>query len=240
VLATYSKFMMALVAVVSISACSSQSKLTDRNRPIDNPFSESGWEADAGSKNITFRTKKGDESVEVEIPHQYESDLTVPMGSQRSPASAVTEKAGIDYGYVGLKPTMGDREIASTFNSNASVEDEKRKREIEQGLGLQETGDLPNIDESYLGKMDVVKQLFRNKRYEASLIEIDKMIHDYPTDSKLYEMRGTVLDRMGYRDLALRSWKQSLEFKPEQMALKKIVDKREAQRSVASEKVEGK
>ena len=66
------------------------------------------------------------------------------------------------------------------------------------------------------------------------------MIKDYPTDAKLYEMRGTVLDRMGYKDLALRSWKQSLEFKPNQLALKKVVDRREIQRGVASEKTESK
>jgi len=96
------------------------------------------------------------------------------------------------------------------------------------------------MDQSYLAKVDVVKQLFRNNRHEATLIEIDKLIKDYPTNAKLYEMRGTVLDRMGYKDLALRSWKQSLEFRPNQLPLKKIVDRRELQRGVASEKTENK
>lgn len=240
-LATCSKFIIALFAVVVIGGCAGKSGQSDRVRPIDNPFSESGWTSgESASKSITLRTKRGDESVEVEIPNQYDSDLTVPMGGDRAPASESGLKAGVDYSYSALKPTMADHEIATTFNSTGNFEDEKRKREIEQSLGLQESDELPKLDESYLGRLDVVKQLFKSKRYEASLIEIDKLIHQYPTDSKLFEMRGTVLDRLGYRDLALRSWKQSLEFKPDQIALKKLVDKRETQRNVASEKVEGK
>ena len=238
-LATYSKFMMALLAVMTVSGCATRNQ-QEKFRPIDNPFAESGWQASDENKNLTFRTKNGDQTVEVEIPHQYDSDLSVPMNLNKSTVKDQKSNAGVDYSYSEMKPSIADREIASTFNSTGTFEDERRKREIEQGLGLQEVDELPKMDESYLGKLDVVKQLFKNKRMEASLIEIDKMIKDYPTDAKLFEMRGTVLDRLGYRDLALRSWKQSLEFKPEQFALKKVVDKREAQRSVASEKMENK
>jgi tetratricopeptide (TPR) repeat protein len=240
VLATYSKLIMAVLAILTVGACASKNSVPERFRPIDNPFGDSGWQSSEGKNNITFRTKRGEDSVEVEIPHQYDSDLSVPMDAKASAEKERNEKAGVDYSYSDMKPTIADREIASTFNATGTFEDERRRKEIEQGLGLQESDEAPRLDESYLGKMDVVKQLFKSKRFEASLIEIDKMIRDYPTDAKLFEMRGTVLDRLGYRDLALRSWKQSLEFKPDQMALKKIVDKREAQRTVASEKVENK
>ena len=49
-------------------------------------------------------------------------------------------------------------------------------------------------------------------------------------------MRGTLLDRMGYQDLALRSWKQAIELDPTRVTLKKTIEKREQQRSVASER----
>jgi Flp pilus assembly protein TadD len=103
-------------------------------------------------------------------------------------------------------------------------------------LGLQPSGEPLNMDESYLAKLDVVKQLFRGGRYEAALIEIDREVKLYPTSGRLYEMRGTCLDRLGYPDLALKSWKQAFEFEPRKLSLKKIIDKREAQRNVASEK----
>ena len=220
-----------------MGACATKGGNSDNSKPIDNPFAESKWKDSENNGNVTLRTRRGDQSVEVEIPNRYSSDLQVPMNPQFS-TNNERDTNGIDYSYTNLKPTMGDREIASTFGATGSVNDEKRKREIEQSLGLQESDDLPNMDQSYLAKIDVVKQLFRNNRHEAALIEIDKMVKDYPTNAKLYEMRGSVLDRMGYKDLALRSWKQSLEFRPNQLALKKIVDRREMQRGVASEKSE--
>lgn len=232
-LATYTKFYLAVFAIMAISACSSTS--TEYSKPIDNPFAESRWKDSESNNNITLRTRRGDQSVEVELPNKYGSDLQVPMNPRFTTNASDRNTNGVDYSYADQKPTIADREIASTFNSG-TIQDEKKKREIEQSLGLQESDELPNMDQSYLAKVDIVKQLFRNNRNEAALIEVDKMVKDYPTDAKLYEMRGTILDRMGYHDLALRSWKQSLEFKGDQLALKKIVDRREQQRSVASEK----
>jgi len=37
---------------------------------------------------------------------------------------------------------------------------EGKRREIEGSLGLQQVDEAPNMDESYLAKIDVVKQLF--------------------------------------------------------------------------------
>lgn len=82
-LATYSKFMMALLAVMTVSGCATRNQ-QEKFRPIDNPFAESGWQASDENKNLTFRTKNGDQTVEVEIPHQYDSDLSVPMNLNKS------------------------------------------------------------------------------------------------------------------------------------------------------------
>lgn len=232
-----------MFALILISGCSSTPSV-DSN-PIDNPFGAAGaWRDSDSTNNITVRSKNGDRSTEVQLPNSYGSDLEVPMNTKYMNAPVMANESGksssVDSSYKTQKSTMGDREIVSTFGTTVKIEDEARKREIEQSLGVHESDELPNMDQSYLGKIDVVKQLFRNGRHEAALIEIDHMIKDYPTNAKLYEMRGTILDRMGYHDLALRSWKQSLEFKPNQIALKRMVDKREATRGVASEKAENK
>jgi tetratricopeptide (TPR) repeat protein len=240
VLASYTKLYFAVFAMMAISACSSTNSSNIDSKPIDNPFGESKWKDAENNNNITLRTRRGDQSVEVELPNKYGSDFQVPLNQRFTDVHSERNTNGVDYTYLDQKPTMADREIASTFGTTGSIEDERRKREIEQSLGLQESDDQPNMDQSYLAKVDVVKQLFRNNRHEAALIEIDKMIKDYPTNAKLYEMRGTVLDRMGYKDLALRSWKQSLEFNSNQLALKKVVDKRELQRGVASQNTETK
>lgn len=241
-----SKITLAVLMVMAVGACATKKPYLDASRSsgdvysqvIDNPFAESGWGENEGAQNITLRSKNGDQSVEVMIPKKFDSDLEIPMNYADSAKPQKFKDSNLDYSYQDAKPTTADREIASTFNSVGNFQDQQRKREIEQNLGVQEVDELPAMDQSYLAKMDIVKQLFRSTRYEAAMIELDRMIKEYPTDAKLYEMRGTLLDRMGYQELALRSWKQSLEFKPDQVALKKVVDKRELQRGVASQKVE--
>jgi tetratricopeptide (TPR) repeat protein len=252
VLASISKMLFAVLAIMVVGGCATQpyrgylseesnnqkdQEVVRYDQIIDNPFAETGW-GDTEQQGITFRTKKGDQSVEVMIPKKFDSDIEIPIQYSGNEKLKNSKDHGLDYSYHDSKPTVADREIASTFNSVGKFEDEKRKYDIEQSLGLQETDELPAMDRSYLAKIDIIKQLFRSNRFEAALIEVDQVIKEYPTNARLYEMRGTLLDRMGYKELAVRSWKQSLEFKPDQVALKKVVEKRELQRGVATEKVE--
>ncbi len=205
---------------------------------IENPFSQYAAVAPDASKSITFRSKKGDKQMEIEIPQDPTAEFQVPMNPKlaESGHEAHAGAAGPDDRYLKQKPGMADREIASTFTDHEDPVAGARRREIESGLGLQPSDDLPVMDESYLGKVDFIKQLFHGGRHEAALMEIDALIKQYPTNARLYEMRGTVLDRIGYPDLALRSWKQALEFEPGKVALRKVVERREAQRNVASQK----
>ncbi len=242
--ATSSDFLrLAFVLLLSASACAtgrnSSAPTTAAGEPafIENPFAQFGPVNPDSGKGITFRSKKGDKQVEVEIPHDPSSEFQIPMNPRLSETGARAEPAnGIDDQYLKRKAGMADREIASTFGSREDPIAAARRREIENGLGLQPTDDLPSMDESYLAKVDFIKQLFHGGRHEAALMEIDGLIKQYPTNARLYEMRGTVLDRIGYPDLALRSWKQALEFEPGKTALRKIVERREAQRNVASQK----
>jgi tetratricopeptide (TPR) repeat protein len=239
VLASFSKFNLAITCLVLISACASAKYsgsgiAQSENGNIENPFGSFAQSPVDPSKNITFRSKRGDKQMEVEIPQDQSAEFQVPMNPQlanaQSDRSPAQSSEGVDYQYVRQKATVADREIASTFTNHDDPIANAKRREIESGLGLQPSDELPNMDESYLAKVDVVKQLFHSGRHEAALIEIDALIKQYPTNGKLYEMRGTVLDRLGYSDLALKSWKQALEFEPSKMALKKIIDRREMKR----------
>lgn len=240
---TYSKKLYLVLLILSMgTACSSAKKffaVGDAEQevlPIEDPFGYNGA-AYHPKEAMTWRAKKGDQSVELEIPGNPNTDIEMPLTQTMTEweGQGGNRSGDFDYRYENQKATVGDREIASTFNSNVNPEEEAARREIEGTLGLRETDELPNVDQSYLAKTDVIKQLFRKGRFEAALIEIDQLVKIYPTNAKLYEMRGTVLDRMGYADLAIRSWKQALEFRPNNLALKKLIDRREARRGIASE-----
>lgn len=208
--------------------------------PIHNPFGEQYANGGGGdrSQNMILRTKKGDRAVEIELPRdaQTMTDFTIPVSpafqdaAQRDPASG-----GAEAPYVKLPPTMADHEITRGFPQGTAPAQEGERRAIEEGLGLMPTEDsIPNTDQSYLGALDHVKHLYRQGRYEAGLVEIDGLIRQYPTSPKLHLMRGTLLDRVGQSDLAVKSWNQALRLEPKNASLRRFVERREQKRSVAS------
>lgn len=234
-LASYSKLASAVLLLILVGACASSKQ--DAMAPIDNPFKGFDRESENQTNAIRFKTTHGDSSYEVAVPNSGDSDLVVPFTENgvKGKRAIASEGQGIDYQYRESKQTMADREIASTFNQGADSETNNKRAEIENDLGL-EANESGAMSESYLAKIDVVKQLFRAARFEAALIELDRLVQVYPNNAKLYEMRGTVLDRLGYSDLAIKSWRQALEFNPSRLGLKKLVEKREQQRNIASER----
>lgn len=209
--------------------------------PIHNPFGEVNAQNADRSQNMILRTKKGDRAVEIELPSdsQQLTDFTIPVApafqdskgaGSRSPASDSSD--GSDYQK--HPTTMADREITRSF-PQGPADQEGERRQIEQGLGLMPSEDsVPAADESYLGALDHVKQLYRTGRYEAGLVEIDGLIRQYPTAPRVHQMRGTLLDRLGQSDLAIKSWKQALRLDPKNDSLRKFIERREQKRSLAS------
>jgi hypothetical protein len=241
----------ALLAVLSGSGCSTMSSVfaTDtasnpvNSAPIRNPFGEPSAQSKSETNpGVILRSKKGDRSVEVEFPKSNDdlNDFTIPMSPSfkdggRSPASAdgASPEANPD-AYKDRAPSLSDREIVSTFPQGLP-EDKVKRSEIESGLGLVQSEDgVPERDSSYLAALDHVKQLYRTARYENALLEVDDLIRIYQTDPKLYEMRGTLLDRLGKADLALKSWNQALRFNPGNEPLRHFVERKQQRRSLAS------
>jgi hypothetical protein len=137
------------VLVILLQACVSAethpTETGDDQTPIENPFAnyEKSPAAEA-SHNITLRSKRGDQTVEVDLPQNDTSDLTVPINQKFSnhlngvdTAIGETAENGVDYQYQKQKPTAADREIASTFTSPDDGVSDAKKQEIESYLGLQ-------------------------------------------------------------------------------------------------------
>ncbi len=216
------------------------------SKPIANPFS--GQYADPSmdpqNSHMILRTKKGDRSIEVELPRvdQGMTDFVIPVnpafrdGAGRSPASLAGEGV-LDETYKERRAGYSDREIVSSMPQGVP-EDAERRRSIEDGLGLAPSADsLPDhaSSASYLAGIDRIKQLYRMGRFEAALLDIDEMVRLYPTDPKLHAMRGTCLERLGKIDLAIKSWQQSLRFDPTNLSLKRFIDRKVQKRGLASQ-----
>ena len=241
--------LVCVLLLLSLGGCSSVSSIfgpgKEDAKPISNPFAEYRASSKGDSaQNIVLRTRKGDRAVEVEFPADTQelSDFTVPVSPAfkegRSTASAQTSDSGsdlIDDSFKNRPPTPADREITSAFPQSVG-EDGGRRSSIERSLNLAPTDEESSGEKSlsYLAALDHIKQLYRNMRYEAALMETDDLLKTFPTDSKLYQMRGTLLDRLGRRELAIKSWNQALRFDPSNESLRRFVDRKQANRVVAS------
>jgi tetratricopeptide (TPR) repeat protein len=171
------------------------------------------------------------------------TDFVIPVspafrdtaGGSRSPASSGgADAAGEDSSYRDRSPSASDRDIVGSLPQGLP-EDQGKREDIEQGLGLVASDDsVPVRDKSYLASLDYVKQLYRAGRYEAGLLEIDGMIRLYPTDPQLHQMKGTLLDRIGKPELALKSWQQALRFNPKNVSLRHFIERREQRASLGT------
>jgi len=217
--------------------------------PIENPFgalypragegSGSSTDPEAAKPVVVLRSKKGDRAIEVEIPANDPSvsEWVVPVGTNPDHAqaqnSAGQESKSIQ-SYADRRPSAADREIQRTMPEPSSQMVAAR-RDIETDLGLAATEEeLAKSDKSYLGAMDRIKVLFREGRLEASLLDTEELLKTYPMDPKLHEMRGTLLDRLGYSDLARQSWRQALKLRPSNEPLRRFLERR-GERIPASE-----
>ncbi|HTL11093.1 MAG TPA: hypothetical protein VL588_01315 [Bdellovibrionota bacterium] len=232
-----------LVVVLALtSGCSSMQQALGgggggdtAGRAISNPFQDTTWAERQSQERVVFRSKKGSRAIEVEVPSSTQEfeDFTIPMSPQfaaetpggRSPAS-VGGDAGADTGYEDRKPTATDLEIVGAMPQGNPGDDHERQQ-IEEGLGLRPVEDAgPRAGVSYLASIDKVNQLFRGGRYEAGLLEIDALLRSYPTDPRLYEKRGTLLERLGYHELAIRSWQQAVKLDPDNLSLKAYLERK--------------
>jgi|GEM_PF-1742099 len=229
------------LAALLHSACSSGPKYTVRH-PIANPFPiEWGYEGrNIGKDSVVLRTKKGDRAVEVEFPGDPGafSDFVVPVSPAfsdghplRSRGESLSDEAMGNWR--DIKPTYSDREITSSFPKGPAASGQRRDLEDELGV-LPPESPQPIRESSYLAALDHVKRLFRNGRYENALTQVDELLTLYPTDPRLHQMRGTLLDRTGQPDLAMRSWAEAIELDPSNMGLKKFVDRRRAVRTLGT------
>jgi tetratricopeptide (TPR) repeat protein len=204
--------------------------------PIHNPFPDYYASSEGSRENIILRTKQGDRAVEVELPQGQGqlSDLVVPMSPRfdggRAPASDIAPPGPA----ADRAPSIADREITGRLASGTFGREGDR-REIEGILGVVPAEDaLPERDTSYLAALDQVKQLYRTARYEAALLALDDLLKLYPTDPRLYEMRGTLFDRIGQPDLAIKSWNQALRLEPSNAPLRRYVERKQQRRGLAS------
>ncbi len=233
-------FLLALTSCAGVKSFMAIQEPRQESRPIENPFGpmyEASSTKSGGKRDsLVVRTKSGERSVEFEIPSggAGQGDLEIPAEGESSETRA-GGRAPASEGYASRQPSVADKEILWKI-PEAPAEQSAARREIESELGLREVASRDaGPSRSYLGRLDQVKQLYRESRFEASLLEVEDMLQDYPMDARLHEMRGTLLDRLGHGDLAVQSWKQALEIQPSNEPLRTYLEMKGARAPAAAQ-----
>ena len=217
------------IALAVLASCASPADFfgmrsePDTLPPISNPFGKDAT-PNLGTK---VRSRVGDKFTELELPRGEGVIESYSLPGQNLDGSSVADEDEK------TAPTQSDYEILSKVKRTNIAEDADR-RAIERELGVRTLdGETPTQRRSVLAQLDRIKQLYRTQRFESALVKIDALLIDVPTLPVLYQMRGTLLERLGHGDLALQSWKQALKLEPANVRLKKLIDRRERNRGLA-------
>lgn len=82
---------------------------------------------------------------------------------------------------------------------------------------------------SYLEETQKIDRMYREGHYKDALNRMTPLVLEYPEQSKLWIMQGTLWTKVGNKKLALESYKKALELSPERADLEKKVAKLESE-----------
>jgi tetratricopeptide (TPR) repeat protein len=72
---------------------------------------------------------------------------------------------------------------------------------------------------SYLGSLAKVNEMYVAKKYELALIEVVSLEKEYPQDSRILSMKGSLYLKLGKHKLAREAWEKALQINPNDQAL---------------------
>jgi tetratricopeptide (TPR) repeat protein len=81
----------------------------------------------------------------------------------------------------------------------------------------------PEAKRSYLSGLARVTEMYSSKRYELALIEVVNLEAEYPQDSRVLSMKGTLYSKLGKPSLAREAWQKALALDPQDAAVQEAL-----------------
>ncbi len=210
------RFLIAFSVV--INACQSSSKHTssdDYQEIVQGTISYPFYlDTDPIGKNgnedkFVIRTIAGGTEYIVEIPDAAtDYEITVPLATIKggtSDSDSALKKA--------RNAQLTDRELISQFPRLDAATEEDRIL-LDRAFGVAENGG-PRQAPSYTIGLAKLSKLYKQTDYELALIEVNNLLAFYPTSSRLYKMKGSILIKLGNLRLAEKSWIRASELAPD-------------------------
>ena len=207
-----------LIALSLLGSCATDDPYDELVRgtiayPFLNTNPPLGKERRCSHEPFIIRTISGPTEYVVEIPGaaaDYDVEVPIANISNRYEQKVKVRNAQVT-----------DRELVSVM-PKLSKATQKERALMDKAFGVGEKGG-PRQAPSFTMGISKIKKLYKKGNYEYALVEINNLIAFYPTSTKLYKMKGTVLIKMRNFELALRAWTRAGELSPRDPVIKKGV-----------------
>ena len=192
------------------------------NKPIGREPSE---------ERFIIKSTTGNSEYSIEIPGAAKDyDIMIPLAAM----DAVGAGSGEDRGGTPKEianPASTDREIVSALpRIENRLPGDTAMMDGAFGVGSKNG---PSQSPSYTLSLAKINALYKNRKYEYALIEINTMLGFYPNSPQLHKMKGTVLVKLQNFTLAERSWIRALDLAPEDVTLRRGLDRLQQRMSLA-------
>lgn len=162
---------------------------------------------DALRDKLVIKSIKGDNQYVVEFPNNgSDYDVEIPLASSLDDSGKPADVA------LTGNPTATDLEMTRALPDAARAAT-KDARLLDKAFGVASTEHNKNAPSYSLG-LAKVNGLFKAKKYEYALIELNNLLAFYPNSPKFWKMKGTIYVRINNLSLAEQSWKKALELDP--------------------------
>jgi tetratricopeptide (TPR) repeat protein len=150
----------------------------------------------ATSRHVV-RMSDGTRDWEVEFPDVAVAyEVRIPLRGAPAPGGAPDDQ-------VPTHMTAADREMMEERAVNA------------QAAGAKSADKKDPKKKSYLGGIARVRELYRTRNYELALIDVVDLEREYPNDTKIMAMKGSIYRKLGKTKLAREIWEKVLALDPD-------------------------
>ncbi len=163
---------------------------------IDTPM---GMDAEKlNSKNLSYHVE--------DVNQGKKENLTIPVNQIPDQLVVQTRKKSSTSG-------QEDGDLAVITQADQQIRDGKLTSVSPDGA--------PKI--SYLRVVSDIESLYLKKHYSEALVKLAPLIEQYPKQTKLFVMQGTLFKKIGENKLALDSYKKAKELEPNNASIEESI-----------------
>ena len=201
---------------------------------IANPFSDetSPIGRDPSDERFVIKSSTGSSEYTIEIPGAARDyDIMIPLAAMDAMSGNNSSDGVSGQPKEIANPATTDREIVSALPQIENrLPGDAAMMDGAFGVGKKNG---PSQSPSYTLSIAKINSLYKNRKYEYALIELNNMLAYYPNSPQLHKMKGTVLVKIQNFALAERSWVRALDLSPEDVTLRRGLERLQQRMSSA-------